>query len=92
MRRKAHARFLGGWARATASGYPTKVAGQWKYLYRALDRDGDTIDFLLCAKRDCAAARRFLERVVRPMLGFKTFRCARVLIAGIETTHMIRKG
>jgi putative transposase len=41
-----------------------KVAGQWKYLYRAVDRDGDTIDFLLRAKRDCAAARRFLERAI----------------------------
>ena len=39
-----------------------KVAGEWKCLYRAVDRDGDTIDFLLRAKRDCAAARRFLER------------------------------
>ncbi len=29
---------------------------------------------------------------VRPMLGFKTFRCARILIAGIEVMHMIRKG
>ena len=124
-----------------------KVAGQWKYLYRAVDREGHTIDFLLRAKRDCAAARRFLERaiglhgvpekitidksgantaavqsvnadsgadielrqskylnnlveqdhraikrVVRPMLGFKCFRCARVLIAGIELMHMIKKG
>ena len=124
-----------------------KVAGQWKYLDRAVDRNGDTIDFLLRAKSDRAVARRFLERaidlhgvpekitidksgantaaiegirtdsgadiemrqikylnniveqdhraikrVVRPMLGFKTFRCARALIAGIETMHMIRKG
>jgi putative transposase len=124
-----------------------KVAGQWKYLYRAVDRDGETIDFLLRAKRDLAAARRFLERaidlhgvpekitidksganaaaiqrvrsdsgadieirqikylnniveqdhraikrIVRPMLGFKSFRCARILIAGIETIHMIGKG
>ena len=37
-----------------------KVSGQWKYLYRAVDRDGDTVDFLLTAKRDLAAARRFL--------------------------------
>lgn len=124
-----------------------KVAGQWKYLYRAVDRDGDTVDFLLRAKRDCAAAREFLERsialhgepdkitvdksgantaaiasynaereadielrqskylnnvveqdhraikrIARPMLGFKSFRCASILIAGVETMHMIRKG
>src|SRR6202047_266711 len=41
-----------------------KVAGQWKYLYRAVDRDGDTIDFLLRAKRDHAAARQFLKRAI----------------------------
>ena len=124
-----------------------KVGGQWKYLYRAVDKAGDTIDFLLRAKRDHAAARAFFERaidlhgvpekiaidksgsntaaivsiqsdsglpievrqskylnniveqdhraikrIVRPILGFKTFRCARILIAGIETMHMIRKG
>jgi putative transposase len=124
-----------------------KVAGQWKYLYRAVDKKGDTVDFLLRAKRDHAAARAFFEsaigrhdmpekitidksgsntaaivsiqadsglpitlrqskylnniveqdhraikRVTRPMLGFKTFRCARIIIAGIESMHMIRKG
>ena len=41
-----------------------KVGGQWKYLYRAVDRDGDTIDFLLRAKRDHAAARAFFERAI----------------------------
>ena len=35
---------------------------------------------------------RGVKRITRPMLGFKTFRCARILIAGIETMHMIRKG
>ena len=35
---------------------------------------------------------RAIERVTRLMLGFKTFRCARIIIAGIETMHMIRKG
>ena len=124
-----------------------KVGGQWKYLYRAVDKGGDTIGFLLRAKRDHAAARAFFERAIdlhdvpekitinksgsntaaivsiqadsglvielrqskylnniveqdhraikritRPMLGFKTFRCARILIAGIEIMHMIRKG
>ena len=124
-----------------------KVCGQWKYLYRAVDRAGDTVDFLLTAKRDMAAARRFLERAInlhdvpekitidkssantaaiesakadacvdiqmrqnkylnniveqdhraikritRPMLGFKSFWSARIIIAGIETMHMIKKG
>ena len=41
-----------------------KVAGKWKYLYRAVDRAGDTVDFLLTAKRDKAAARRFLENAI----------------------------
>jgi transposase-like protein len=41
-----------------------KVAGQWKYLYRAVDKEGDTVDFLLTAKRDKAAARRYLERAI----------------------------
>jgi putative transposase len=123
-----------------------KVAGQWKYLYRAVDRDGSTVDFLLTAKRDKAAARRFLERaiglhdipekitidksgantaaiesikadagcdillrqvkylnnlveqdhraikrIIRLMLGFKALRCARIMLDGIETMHMIRK-
>ena len=41
-----------------------KVKGQDKYLYRALDSTGQTIDFLLTAKRDTAAAKRFLRRVI----------------------------
>jgi putative transposase len=41
-----------------------KVAGHWKYLYRAVDRAGNTIDFLLRAHRDLAAARAFFERAI----------------------------
>jgi len=41
-----------------------KVAGQWKYLYRAVDKSGNTVDVLLTAKRDLAAARRYLERAI----------------------------
>ena len=40
------------------------VGGQWKYLYRAVDRMGQTVDFLLTARRDEAAARRFFERAI----------------------------
>ena len=41
-----------------------KVAGQWKYLYRAFDKTGDTVDYLLTAKRDKAAAQRYLEHAI----------------------------
>ena len=42
-----------------------EVKGQEKYLYRAVDSTGQTIDFLLTAKRDAAAAKRFFRRVLR---------------------------
>ena len=124
-----------------------KVKGEWKYLYRAVDKAGDTVDFLLRAHRDKAAARRFFQQAIerndapekvaidesgsnmaaleainaeqekpivvrqikylnniveqdhravkrqtRPMLGFKDFRCASILLSGIELMHMISKG
>ena len=124
-----------------------KINGQWKYLYRAVDKEGQTVDFLFTAKRDKAAAMRFfdkamllnglpekvnmdksgankaaidqiiedkglsiivrqvkylnnmveqdhrgIKRVTRPMLGFKSFRAARNILAGIELMHMLRKG
>lgn len=42
-----------------------KIKGKWKYLYRAVDKHAQTIDFLLTAKRDKKAAKRFLKRAVR---------------------------
>lgn len=39
-----------------------KIKGQWKYLYRAVDFSGQTIDFLLTVKRDAVAALRFSAR------------------------------
>jgi len=42
-----------------------RVKGQWKYLYRAVDKAGQTVDFLLTAKRDRAAAKRFLRKAIR---------------------------
>jgi transposase, IS6 family len=41
-----------------------RVGGQWRYLYRAVDGTGQTIDFLLSARRDKAAARRFFRRAL----------------------------
>ena len=41
-----------------------RVKGKWVYLYRAVDSSGATIDFLLSAKRDAAAAERFLAKAL----------------------------
>jgi len=41
-----------------------EVKGKPKYLYRAVDSDGNTLDFLLTAKRDAAAAKRFFLQSV----------------------------
>ncbi|WP_395300787.1 IS6 family transposase [Enterobacter sp. ECC-175] len=126
-----------------------RVRGQWKYLYRAVDTAGQTIDFLLTATRDAAAALGFfrkairhhdepevvtidksgvnmvalttlnagkpeeetitvrqskylnnlveqdhrnIKRRIRSMMGFKSFRRAQTVLAGVELIHMIRKG
>ena len=41
-----------------------KVRGKWAYLYRTVDREGKTLDFMLSERRDTAAARRFFKRAV----------------------------
>jgi transposase-like protein len=42
-----------------------KVKGVWKYLYRAVDSTGQTIDFMLSAKRDKQAAKRFFRKMLK---------------------------
>jgi transposase-like protein len=41
-----------------------KVKGQWKYLYRVVDKADDTVDFLLRAHRDKAVARRYFGKAI----------------------------
>jgi len=41
-----------------------RVKGRWTYLYRAVDSRGQTIDFLLSARRDAAAAKRFFRKAL----------------------------
>ena len=41
-----------------------RVRGKWTYLYRAVDRDGQTLEFMLSENRDTAAARRFFKRAI----------------------------
>ena len=54
-----------------------KIKGKWYYLYRALDSTGQTIDFMLSAKRDTKAAKRFF----RKMLKAPKHQCPRVINA-----------
>jgi transposase, IS6 family len=42
-----------------------KIKGEWKYLYRAVDSTGQTIDFMLSAKRDARAAKRFFRKMLK---------------------------
>ncbi len=45
-----------------------RVAGKWTYLYRAVDSTGATIDFLLSARRDAAAAKGFFQKALRSLV------------------------
>ena len=82
-----------------------KISGEWKYMYRAVGRVGHTIDFLVRAKRDLAAARCFFERAIDlygvpekitiDKSGANTAAIVRMRAdsgADIETMHMIKKG
>ena len=42
-----------------------KMKGEWYYLYRAVDSTGQTIDFMLSAKRDTRAAKRFFRKMLK---------------------------
>jgi putative transposase len=41
-----------------------RIKGEWRYLYRAVDKTGQTIDFLLTEHRDTEAALRFLRQAI----------------------------
>ncbi len=124
-----------------------KVKGKWTYYYRAVDKQGNTIDFYLSERRNKTAAKRFLakaikrnskpsiinidksgantagiirynklkrkrikirrckylnniieqdhrfiKRMTRPMLGFKSLVSASITLAVIEVVRMLRKG
>jgi hypothetical protein len=42
-----------------------RIRGEWRYLYRAIDKHGTPVDFLLTVKRDLEAAKRFFRKVLQ---------------------------
>ena len=42
-----------------------KIHEKWRYLYRAIDSEGKTLDFMLSAKRDAKAAKHFFDKALR---------------------------
>ena len=151
--RKKHKKPVGGSWRCDET--YLQVKGEWVYLYRAVDKEGNTIDFMLSKRRNRAAAQsffakslnqsglshtitidksgankagieainlqlallfilggifyqidirqikylnniveadhRFIKKMTKPMMGFKSFDSAKATIAGIELHHMLRK-
>ncbi len=66
-----------------------KVAGKWRYVYRAVDQYGQIIDVLVSARRDLRAAQRFFAGAMR---GLKRDHSARVIIRGHALMQNLRHG
>jgi putative transposase len=60
-----HRRKRPGWVSWRMDETYIKVKGQWRYLYRAVEKTGQTMDFLLTEHRDEQAAKRFLTKAIR---------------------------
>ena len=59
-----------------------KVQGQWRYLYRAIDSHGDTVEFWFSERRNLTAAKRFLRKALK-----RHGRPERIVIDGSQTNR-----
>src|SRR5687767_15518030 len=61
-----------------------KVRGRWTYLYRAIDSNGDTVEFWFSEKRNLTAAKRFLSKALK-----RHGRPERIVIDGSQTNRVV---
>jgi len=59
-----------------------KVRGQWRYLYRAIDSNGDTVEFWFSERRNLSAAKRFLRKALK-----RHGRPERIVVDGSQTNR-----
>lgn len=60
-----------------------RVKGEWLYLYRAIDSNGDTVEFLFSKERDLKAAKRFIRKALA-----RHGRPEKITIDGSQTNRM----
>ena len=77
------------WRRPRSTGWRVdetydKVRGKWAYLYRAVDKFGDTIEFYLSPTRNTKAAKRFLGKALK---GLKSWEQPRIINTDKAPTH-----
>jgi DDE domain len=68
-----------------------KIKGRWAYLYRAVDKEGKTVDVLLRAKRDVAAAKVFFRRAFRNLKVSGLLKPRRSRLAAAKRPNSIRR-
>ena len=65
-----------------SDGIYIRVRGQWRYLYRAIDSNGDTVEFWFSERRNLTAAKRFLRKALK-----RHGRPERIVIDGSQTNR-----
>lgn len=71
-----------------------KVKGRWTYLYRAVDKQWNTVDFLLSERRNVAAAKRFFRKAIKNnggprVLTFDAYPASHRAIADLKATGIV---
>nr|AJW29920.1 transposase [Ochrobactrum sp. LM19] len=73
-----------------------KVKGEWLYLYRAIDSNGNTVEFLFSRNRDLKAAKRFIRKALaqhgRPEITIDGSQANRTAVMQCDAENRLRQG